>query len=206
MEAQSAVISLPSSSALTSFQKKVGHLLYRQKGIFPSEMFLFYLQAQDFDADDLILESGVGFGGSTTYLALLFPDTMIASVDGDAYGQLQHVRRQLARHRNATIRKGDSTKLLPLLLERCYANKIGVLIDGPKKMMAVALASRLLQDSRVKFVAVHDLPPEMQKMGDFHSWDSQWRKSYGFLDDKVGEMRGHYPDGPGLTIFNAKHR
>lgn len=167
-------------------------------------MFLFYLQAQEFDEDDLILESGVGFGGSTSYLAELFPKTMIASVDANAYRQFETVKRQLANKPNITLRKGDAIKLLPMLLSRCYANRIAVLIDGPKKMQAVSLASRLLHDSRVKFVAVHDLPPDMTKLGHFCSHDDDWQDRYSFLDDKVGEFRKHFEKGPGLTIFNGQ--
>lgn len=205
MEALSAVIPLSGNSPLSRFNKAVGKMPYRLKGIFPSEMFLFFKLAHDFNADDLILESGVGYGNSTMYLAKLFPSTTIASVDADKYWQLDHVKRQLSAHRNVNVHKGDSTKLLPMILQRVKANRVAVLIDGPKKMLAVSLASRMLQDSRVRFVAVHDLPDEMAKLGSFHSHDSDWRKSYGYLDSKVGEAKDVYPEGPGLTIFKAKN-
>lgn len=201
METENAVLPVSRSSALATFKAAVGHLSYKPKAVFPSEMFLFYLQAQDFGEDDLILESGVGFGGSTTYLVELFPKTTIASVDSDAYQQLQFFMQRMKRHKNLHLTRGDALRLLPLLAQRARADRIAVLIDGPKRMAAVSLASKMLQDSRVKFVAVHDLPDEMARLGHFHSHDSAWRKAYGFLDEKVGEFRKYYPKGPGLTIF-----
>jgi tRNA A58 N-methylase Trm61 len=167
---------------IEEFKRLTSDLIYKPGAIFPSEMFLFYCEAKACEADHII-ESGVGHGGSTRYLARLFPSARITSVDKNE------------GHPGLTeFRKGDATQLLPEIVKYSHRKNIAILIDGPKKQKAINLAGNLLQDSRVHFVAVHDLPD-----GDSHT--KSWRDNYGFLDANVGEYLKHYPNGPGLMVF-----
>jgi precorrin-6B methylase 2 len=185
------------------FLRLMGNKLpYKPKAIFPSEMFLFYKLAKDFDANDHIFESGVGYGGSTSYLARLFPRTKITSIDADRYGQLEQLQIKFKRNApNVVLLKGNSARVLPSLIRLSGARRIAVLIDGPKARAALRLVKRLLRNRHVEFVAVHDLSEEMAKHGKVNSRDAAFRAAYGHLDHGVGEYLNIYPNGPGLTIF-----
>ncbi len=184
------------------FRRLTSHIPYKPKSIFPSEMFLFYSEVVKHRCDH-ILESGVGYGGSTTYLAVLFPKVRITSIDKDGYGQLSTLKAKLRRSaKNIEVLKGNSVRLLPKIIKSSDAKSIAVLIDGPKREKAVHLAQALLkQDARVKFVAVHDLPKPLELLGQAWTRTPPYQKHYGYLDEKVGGFREFYPMGPGLTLF-----
>lgn len=182
-----------------TFQQLVGKMPYRPKAIFPSEMFLFYKLAKDFGPKDHIIESGVGYGGSTSYLVRLFPFTRITAVDADRYRQFGKLKQQF---KTVELIRGNSLRLLPAIVRRSNGERIAILIDGPKRQPAINLANKLLEaNTRVRFVAVHDLSVEMAKQGTFNSKDEAFQKQFGFLDKDVGPYRNIYPSGPGLTIF-----
>jgi predicted O-methyltransferase YrrM len=185
---------------LDTFEHLTADLPYRPKAVFPSEMFLFYCWAKVCAADHII-ESGVGFGGSTSYLARLFPNIAITCIDNDRYGQLEAVARN--RPREIDVLRGDSAVMLPKAVQGSKGSSLAVLIDGPKGRPAVDLAMRALSDAKVKVVAVHDLAFEPGAY-EIDSHDRYFRDEFGFLDDKVGaEARAKHPNGPGLSIFRA---
>lgn len=177
---------------IEEFKRLTAGLRYRPKAVFPSEMFMFYSTAKAFKVDQII-ESGIGNGGSTAYLAKLFPDLPIISIDKDVSG---------AAGLAVTTIKGNAVYMLPDIVARSNAQRIGALIDGPKGKLAIRLAKRLLNDPKVQFVAVHDLAFEgKQHLIDSH--DPEFRKRYGFLDSSVGAARKKHPNGPGLSIFKC---
>jgi hypothetical protein len=187
---------------LEPFMNVAWGMRYHPKSIFPSEMFMLYKAIRTFNAHDRIFESGVGYGGSTTYLARLFPHTPIVSVDLDKYAELEHVRKLLQREApHVKLIKGDSRELLPRLVQRSTGRRIAVLIDGPKGKAAMKLMRVLIQLPRVVLVAVHDLHDEHLIHGE-SSKSPDFRAAYDSLDADVGVYRNqHYPKGPGLTIF-----
>lgn len=184
---------------IDEFVRLTGDLAYRPKAVFPSEMFLFYCEALAAGADHII-ETGVGFGGSTSYLARLFPDARITCIDDDSRRQLEVVAREIGG--KAHFLRGDAVSLLPKVVKHSRGNSLAILIDGPKGRPAVALAKEVLQDVTVKFVAVHDLAFEAKEyLIDSHAED--FRAQFGFLDCDVGEARIKHPAGPGLKIFRC---
>lgn len=184
---------------LDTFKRLTGDLPYRPKAIFPSEMFLFYREAIGCGADHII-ESGVGYGGSTTYLARLFSGVAITCVDNDNYGQFDAVKRL---NPNIEFEKGDARKLLPQIVRRSKGKRLVVLIDGPKRKVALDLTMTLLTEPKVRFVAVHDLTPALAKGGALSSRDEAFREKFGELDAGVGDYLKFYPQGPGLTVFKC---
>jgi hypothetical protein len=141
----------------------------------------------------------VGYGGSTSYLRALFPYMPITCVDDGRYGQLKKIAEELF----VKIVLGDARAVLPQIVANCTASRIAVLIDGPKGKPAVKLAKRLLLMPTVKVVAVHDLAFDAGKAHRIDSQDDNFRRAFGFLDDKVGAALTKHPRGPGLSIFHA---
>jgi hypothetical protein len=137
----------------------------RGRGIFLSEMFLFYCVVRPLKPRQII-ESGRALGGSTLTLAHCFPDVRIVSVELEVASPNNAIALgRLAPHRNVECLFGDSRDILPRRLEHGDA----VLIDGPKEFRAVKLALNLLRTGKPSFVFLHDCPA-----------GSPWRK---FIDD-----------------------
>lgn len=175
------------------FMKRVGAIPYKPKAIFPSEMFLFYKLAYDFGPEDHIFESGTGM--STLFLSKLFPQVPITTID------INNGKLFTVRIKGVEAICADSIKLLPNLIKTSKAERIALLIDGPKQEPAVALALTCMKDHRVKFAAVHDLEERLVK-DRFNTRCDKYRIKYGYMDKDVGAYLEKYPVGPGLTIFN----
>jgi predicted O-methyltransferase YrrM len=138
----------------------------RGRGIFLSEMFLFYCVVRPLKPRQ-ILESGRALGGSTLTLAHCFPDVRIVSVELDAASSNNAIAlNRLAPYRNVECLFGDSREILPRRVQSGDA----VLIDGPKEFRALKLALNLLRTGKPSVVFLHDCPA-----------GSRWRK---FIDDE----------------------
>lgn len=185
---------------LETFIERTKGLSYKPKSIFPSEMFLFYNEALKVDPD-LIIESGVGYGGSTRYLTKLFPDEpRIIAFDDARYSQPGVQSRLRWR---VEFMAGDSRQLMPDFVDSVSAKRIVILIDGPKGESAVDLARRMLARDRVVFVAVHDLPYALPGRYACQSHRVEFRQAFGFLDKGLPPYQlRKQPQGPGLTIFD----
>ena len=152
---------------LPDFQSAVEAIPQEQRGrgIFLSEMFLFYCAVRPLNPRQ-ILESGRAQGGSTLALAHCFPEVRIVSVELDVDSPNNGIALAgLAPHRNVECLFGDSRDILPRRLE--YGD--AVLIDGPKDFRALKLALNLLRTGKPSVVFLHDCPA-----------GSRWRK---FIDD-----------------------
>lgn len=176
---------------------------YFIKGVFPSEMFAFFCAAKDFDSGDLIIESGTGYGCSIWYLSRLFPECNIISVDNERmYKQTQFVRNDYKDKPLIEFIKGDSLEVIPRIVANTNANRIAVLIDGPKGQTAILLAKYLMEIRfNVEFVAIHDCDDQS---GFFHTVhdDSFNKRFYDFFNERVDKhLRKIYPRGPGLSFF-----
>ncbi len=170
-------------------------LKYQPKAIFPSEMFAFYVMAKTAGVKT-ILESGVGFGGSTTYLDKLFPNTPIFSICKDRHDQLKQLT-EIYRNTHVKIDRGDSIEIFPRLLGE-VEGPVAVLIDGPKGPSAVSLAQKL-KFLGAAVVAMHD---QSYTVGDgFHTHWLDFQEAYRFLDEKTGDYGVKYPQGPGMWIL-----
>lgn len=171
---------------LESFIEATQYLTYRPKSVFPSEMFMFYHLVSQTECTHII-ESGIGYGGSTDYLDALFPDKQITSID---LGKVKQTRKL---HPRIKFIQGDGSKVIPRLV--ASGDPVAILIDGPKGKHALRIVDNLRGKRNVKLIAVHDLPGETQS--------EEYRKRFGFLDEKVGTWLHTYPKGPGLKVFNA---
>lgn len=173
---------------LNHFIEVTKDLDYRPKAMFPSELFLFYYLAKQARTDHVI-ESGVGNGGSTQYLKRLFPGVRRTGID----------RTEVDAH-GCELFRGQAEDLLPWVVRRSRGKSLAILIDGPKGKPALKLKKILFRDHRVSLVAIHDLAFEVKKP-QVLSHDEEFRKRFGFLDEKVGSALEKHPNGPGLSVF-----
>jgi len=196
-------------SDIDEFKIKTKGLIHQPKAIFPSEMFLFYCEVKRIDVDHII-ESGIGYGGSTSYLDRLFPETLITSIDR---GSVEQTR---ALHPRIDFVIGDGRFEIEWQIAKSKAKRLAILIDGPKGWIAVKLAERLLTKKNVKIVAVHDLQSDKQSLAllpsvreriglflDKAFVDShKLREFISELDIGVKALK-KYPNGPGLSIYKC---
>jgi predicted O-methyltransferase YrrM len=159
----------------------------RGRGIFLSEMFLFYSVVRPLNPRQ-ILESGRDLGGSTLALAHCFPETRIVSVEFDAASPNAAIAlAKLAPYPNVECLFGDSRKVLRNLVQAGDP----VLIDGPKEFRALKLALRLLRTHKPSVVFLHDFPagsPARRFLnrhwpGAFFSDHPEFLRRFGWLDD-----------------------
>jgi predicted O-methyltransferase YrrM len=175
----------------------------RGRGIFVSEMFLFYSVVRPLNPRR-ILESGRALGGSTLTLAHCFPRTRIVSVEfASASPNAATALAKLAPHRNVECLFGDPRKILPRLLEPADP----VLIDGPKDFRALKLALRLLRTRKPSVVFLHDFGAgspwrrflDRHWPGAFFSDHPEFLRRFSWLDD-VGQAPRDWPR-PRPTTF-----
>ena len=124
-----------------------------EKGILNTEGMAFCALA-DYLGAELILESGVCNGGSTTIFGKYFTEIPIVSVDVQT--KMEVIVRTSIFH-NVTLINGDGTVLLPQAVDVFKDKKIAILIDGPKGLEALNLAGKCFSRENVVMVGVHDL-------------------------------------------------
>jgi hypothetical protein len=142
-----------------------------------------------------IIESGRARGQSTHVLALMFPETEIASIEYDENSpDCPIAAERLAPFNNVQLLFGDSTKLIPSMLREGDV----VLIDGPKHFRAIRLALELMSTGKPEAVFIHDVDrsvPERHYLdrsvpGVFYSDEPSFVKEFSALDDKCWPVGG----------------
>jgi hypothetical protein len=182
---------------LPTFRRICERIPYRQKSIFFSELFLF-LRACDQRRVEVIIESGVKHGGSTSVLAAAF------------WGRLLSIDRAFLPSFVRTcppgvqLIEGDATREIPRLLGNLEGLRVGVLIDGPKGAAAQALKDVCLQHACVEVVGVHDVARGQGERR--HSHEATFREYFGRELDGLLPAASvkKYPSGPGLALWSRE--
>lgn len=169
----------------TDFAPLVRSIPYRHRGVYPSEMCMF-LQLCEKHAVNRIIESGIRNGYSTTVLAAAGFGP-VTSIDW------RHIN--LEPPAGVTFHKGDAFELVPMLLKQHAADRIAVLLDGPKGERARLLKAICLTCSCVQFVACHDQSPGFgETLHSSHVGDRS-------LDSDIPSEWHKWPNGPGLSVW-----
>ncbi len=148
---QDVIAAVPDS--IDAFERSVHDIDYESKGVLFSEM-LFVEIGTRLAGATRIIESGRARGQSTLILALRLPGLPIVSYEFDANSpDVPIARERLAPYPNVSLRFGDATRELPMIV----APGDVVVIDGPKGFRAVRLALGLLAQGRCDTVFVHDM-------------------------------------------------
>lgn len=140
------------------FKNAITNTWLTPRGIIFSEGFALCSLIKHFDVD-LMIESGVAYGGSTEMMAQ-FTNKPIMAIDtfatySDSY---EYANRRMSKYDNVILIQGDSYEKIPEILRSFKDNKIGLFIDGPKGIEAVELAHRIyFEDDRIKFICIHDI-------------------------------------------------
>ncbi|MBN1803417.1 MAG: hypothetical protein JW891_18040 [Candidatus Lokiarchaeota archaeon] len=198
---------------LPIFEKNVANIGYELKGICNSEMLLFVSIIQYFQVK-LIIESGRASGYSTKIIAANFNSSNqeIYSIEYLKYTKDSiQSHENLFGYKNLHLIYGDSNKIIPKLINR----ECCVLIDGPKDDAAIKLAVRIMKNSFVKAVFIHDMDKEsnhrtwMERIfkNIFFTDDTSYVNAFKHLDEEMWlELRKHKRDDMyGPYLKNSKH-
>ena len=197
---------------INKYIKNNSHLTYYRQGIFFSEGFSFCNFYDIFECD-IIIESGLRFGGSTRMFLNYFDnDTIIKTNDlcsettkNDIKNTINLIREEHPK-RDWAFYPGDGKKVVIDLIKK-YENtdkKIAILLDGPKYDLALEIQEMCFKFNNVKFVAIHDMGQgpynrrinvkyitnsidKLRKLDNFiFSTDSSWyRKKYANKIDTI---------------------
>ena len=138
------------------FEKIIKDVPYENKGIFNSEMLLFCALSNYFKVSE-IWESGRARGQSTKIIAEIYKgtDVKIHSIELLKDTEDSEIaEKRLKDYTNLDIKYGQSKIIIPENINK--QKNTSVLIDGPKGMEAINLAGKLLENTNVKLVFLHD--------------------------------------------------
>jgi len=142
------------------FKKNIPDTYLTPRGVVFSEGFAMAAAFLHKEVD-LIIESGVAYGGSTEMFAQMCPDVPLLGFDTFTYYEdcYEHASKRLAPYPNVTLMKGNVFHKLPAILDNLPSRikRIGVFIDGPKNDGALILSHQLYQDPRCQVVGIHDI-------------------------------------------------
>jgi len=140
------------------FKNTITNTWLTPRGVVFSEGFALCSLMRHFDVD-LMIESGVAYGGSTEMMAQFTKKPIIAIDTFDAYSDsYAYVTNRMSKYNNVKIVQGNSYEKIPEILESFKGNKVGLFIDGPKGLEAVELAYRAyFEEDRIKFICIHDI-------------------------------------------------
>jgi len=175
--------------ALYEFRKRVMPNEKISKGILNSEAFAFCAFANFFQVE-LIIESGICYGGSTEIWCKYFTKrTMmnVPPVTAVDVKLLPEAVARLSKYLNIQVMEGNSNQIIPEMIERITNSSIAVFIDGPKNRRGVELAKQCLAFPQVKLVAVHDMCRVFHNnyQCDGRQHMDQWDISKFYTDDPV---------------------
>ena len=185
------------------FSEMLKNETYQLRGIFNSEALLIVSIVKHFRVLHLI-ESGRARGHSTNLFAKFFsdePDFKITSIDYDNTSEdTKYSEKYLAKYSNLDLIYGDSN----VIIEKNITENCIVFIDGPKANDAIMLATRILDDKRVKAVLVHDLHKnsfhrnicEAIFANCFFSDDDEFVSKFRYLDENCWQVLNGTGEAP----------
>ena len=142
--------------SISCFEKKVLDLTpWSERGILMSEGFAFCAMS-DLLGIDVVLESGVYNGRSTHMWANYFsPSVPIIAIDRDNFRET--IVNRLKPYGNVKLTRGDGLTVISNLIPKFLDKRIGIFLDGPKDILALNFAKKVLSLSNVVLVAIHDM-------------------------------------------------
>ena len=166
---------------------------YEERGILHSEM-LAACGAFAALGVDVIIESGRCRGQSTRILAETFAgtSTKVVSIELVRDENAYFAESRLRGFPHVELLYDDTERVLPELLQRFKGHRIGLLLDGPKGVVAMNLARATFDSCPDVFVAcIHDMRIDFAQRAaaaaypfrSFFTDDAEFRRLYASLDD-----------------------
>jgi len=183
--------------------------------MFNSEIFMLYVLYYELYCD-LFIESGIDNGISTErFLKFVDVEYLGMDLNDGCYGR--HVNKD-----NFTFTSLDSKEFIPKFIEHRKNRNIVIMIDGPKNKEAIDLKNKLLENTDVKIVAVHDTYDGLDYEDYLRIFETKNNKEYyekyfdilnlHTRDDikTIFNLRNYdgkfynqtYPCGPGVSIYS----
>jgi hypothetical protein len=199
---------------LNEFTEKVSWMNYEDNGMFNSEIFLLYVLYKEINCN-MVIESGIDNGVSTKRLLNLIEDDYVG-IDIN-----QNCNGSNLINKNFKFLYGDSNKLINEIIENNNKN-IFVIIDGPKGQIASRLKDELLENDKIKIVAIHDTYDGLENENHLRVFESKnnerYNKKYFKLLNDNSEISifnklnypvennltysQTFPDGPGISVYS----
>lgn len=152
-----------------------------------SELYFIYTLISQFGCKQVI-ESGTYMGYSAGVLSRLLT-LPLQTIDLFLTPQADKLRKT---NKFVHFLKGNSLEIIPILLEYNNKRPVGVVIDGPKRELAIELAVSCLQFPNVLFCTIHDVDTDagIQAFADLphkklllSEYDFHKKCAYGWMDE-----------------------
>jgi hypothetical protein len=202
---------------IQEFVNGIKNFNYKDNGMFNNEIYIVYLLYKELNCD-LFVESGIDNGVSTEKFLHLIDDEYIG-IDIN-----QHCYGSKVKKNNFQFICGNSMNILKNIVNEKNKN-IFAMIDGPKNHDAIKLKNELLDNDKVKIVALHDTYDGLENEDYLRVFEtknnSEYSKKYfdilNFRDkndivtiynkniDALGKTYYTiYPTGPGVSIYSKE--
>jgi hypothetical protein len=177
--------------SISKFESSVMPLEWLERSILLSEGFAV-CAIGDMRNIDMFIESGIYNGRSTQIWAKYFDSIPVIAID---IVLREETIKRLNEYKNIKLLEGDGVELVRKTINNNPSKRIGVFLDGPKSMAAIALARKIIKHDAVKYVAMHDLCRKRESRSIANSWkrigfysDEQWFvDKYSFLDKEESQ-------------------
>lgn len=183
------------------YLKKLGSTnLYPPNSIFFSEAFAVYSLSKHYKID-MLVESGVFRGGSTSIWVKVLDDIQIRCFDilesERHVGIVNGVISKYKNNQNIEFTIGDGIVEIPNLVRNNKHLNIGVFVDGPKDRVGLNLCNNLLEYDNVKFACLHDYSALNDETHLSTKTNSEFIELVGSMNKSHPQIK-KYPKGPGL--------
>jgi hypothetical protein len=200
---------------IDQFIEIIGDIDYDENGMFNSEIYMVYLLYKELNCN-LFIESGIDYGVSTQRFLKLIHDEYIG-IDINEY-----CTGRLFNKSNFQFICGNSLNIINNIVDN-KENDIFIMIDGPKGHDAIQMKNMLLDNNKVKVVAIHDTYDGLENEDYLRVFETKNNFEYANkyfdvlnLRDKkdivtiynkynnnLGETyHSRYPTGPGVSIYS----
>jgi hypothetical protein len=197
------------------FLKEIDNIDYGENGMFNSEIYMVYLLYRELNCN-LFIESGIDYGVSTQKFLKLIHDEYIG-IDINEY-----CLGRMFVNNNFKFICGNSLNIINNIVDN-RENNIFIMIDGPKGYDAIKMKNELLENKKVKIVAIHDTYDGLEEENHLRVFETKnnklyYEKYFNILNQKdksnittIYNKRNNqssqmyidtFPSGPGVSIYS----
>jgi hypothetical protein len=179
---------------IDQFIEIIGDIDYDENGMFNSEIYMVYLLYKELNCN-LFIESGIDYGVSTQRFLKLIHDEYIG-IDINEY-----CTGRLFNKSNFQFICGNSLNIINNIVDN-KENDIFIMIDGPKGHDAIQMKNMLLDNNKVKVVAIHDTYDGLENEDYLRVFETKNNKSY---YEKYFDILNQKDKSNTTTIYNKRN-
>jgi len=179
---------------VNQFLEKIDNIDYRENGMFNSEIYMVYLLYKELNCN-LFIESGIDYGVSTEkFLRLIYDEYIGIDIN-------QFCAGSIFLNENFKFICGNSINIIENIVE-VKNNNIFIMIDGPKGDDAIKMKNELLENDKVKIVAIHDTYDGLEDDYYFRIFETKNNQDY---YEKYFDILNQKDKSNIITIYNKKN-